>query len=269
MTFLNRVQFYIKRKLIPVGHWFTKEPQPEKWVFIAGCYNSGTTLLHDILAMHPLIGSMPDEGQLFSDVFPTGKQFGLPRLWALKPELFHLTENNGDEYSISKLKKQWALFYNDPERQILLEKTILNSARIRWLQKKIPNSYFIAVVRNGYAVAEGIRRKEHHPIDKAITQWKVSNEIMLRDLEHIQHKLFIRYEDFTTHTESVLGDICRFLNIPPIDSTTMAKKFTVHKVTSPIEDRNKSSTTRLTAAEIETIDSIAGDLLKKLGYSIK
>ena len=38
------------------GSWFGYMPTPEKWVFIVGCYNSGTTLLHDLLASHHNFG---------------------------------------------------------------------------------------------------------------------------------------------------------------------------------------------------------------------
>lgn len=267
-SFLERAGFYIKRKLIPIGYHLMKEPNPEKWVFIVGCYNSGTTLFHDTLALHPEIGSMPNEGQFFSNVLPTGRQFGLPRLWAVRPELFHITENNGDRYSASKLKRQWALFYNNPRKKVLVEKTILNSARMRWLQKNFPNSYFIAIVRNGYAVAEGIRRKEKHPLEKAIQQWKVSNEIMLQDLEFIHHKLLITYEDFTADPSKTLETICSFLEIQKLDIDLTGKEFTVHKFTAAVENQNQKSIDSLTEEEIELMNSIAGDLLKKFNYYI-
>ena len=35
---------------------------PEKWLFVVGCYNSGTTLIADALADHPQIAALPDEG---------------------------------------------------------------------------------------------------------------------------------------------------------------------------------------------------------------
>lgn len=65
-------------------------PSPNKWLFIVGCYNYGTTLLHNILASHPNIRSMPGDGQYFSNqsVFPL--VLGIDRAWALKPELFYL-----------------------------------------------------------------------------------------------------------------------------------------------------------------------------------
>ena len=36
---------------------------------------------------------------------------------------------------------------------------------MRWLQEVFPNSCFIGVVRNGFAVAEGIKRKGEKPVE--------------------------------------------------------------------------------------------------------
>ncbi len=43
------------------------EIENKKWVFIIGCYNSGTTLLNEILASHPKISGLPDEGVMLTD----------------------------------------------------------------------------------------------------------------------------------------------------------------------------------------------------------
>lgn len=42
------------------------ELKPQKWIFIVGCYNSGTTLLEKILSLHPMIGSLRDEGVMLT-----------------------------------------------------------------------------------------------------------------------------------------------------------------------------------------------------------
>ncbi|MEP7265063.1 MAG: sulfotransferase, partial [Bacteroidota bacterium] len=181
----EKLSLYLKMKLMPLAWRFMSPPQPERWIFIVGCYNSGTTLLHQLLAQHPMVGSMPNEGQFFNDVLPFGRQYGLPRLWALKPELFHLKETS-EGYDTDRLKRQWAWNYNYPHRPMLIEKTILHMARTRWLQQHFPNSYFIALYRNGYAVAEGISRKEGHSLEKSIQQWTVSNQILMDDLQYIK-----------------------------------------------------------------------------------
>ena len=57
-----------------------KELKPERWIFVVGCYKSGTTLLTKILSQHPLIGSMPNEGVAFTDALPYPEQYGWTRM---------------------------------------------------------------------------------------------------------------------------------------------------------------------------------------------
>ena len=54
---------------------------PDRWVFIIGCYNSGTTLLKGLLAEHPHIGILAGEGVKFSDALPRPEDFGWQRMW--------------------------------------------------------------------------------------------------------------------------------------------------------------------------------------------
>lgn len=245
-----------------------KEPNPEKWVFIIGCFNSGTTLLSNILALHPSIGTMPFEGQVFTDELPKPLDFGIPRLWALKPESFYLDENNEKKFNVSKIKRQWAFAYNDRNKPLLLEKTVTHGARMRWLQKNFNNSYFICMVRNGYAVAEGIKRRASHPMEKCIFQWQYSNEIMLKDMEHLNHKILISYEDLTTDTENILNKIARFLEIDSFDKKILDKNFSIQNNESKIQNMNDKSIKNLTAEEVKTINSVAGETLTKFGYEI-
>jgi hypothetical protein len=264
----NKATLLMKMKLLPLAWRFTLPPQPEKWIFIVGCYNSGTTLLHQLLSQHPMVGSMPNEGQFFNTVLPAGRDFGLPRLWALKPELFHLKETSGG-YDTDKLKRQWAWMYNHPERPLLIEKTILHMARTRWLQQHFPNSYFIALYRNGYAVAEGIHRKEGHSLEKSIQQWTVSNEMLMNDLHYIKNKISLKYEDLTLNPVDEVNRITDFLGIERLSSRVFEKEFTIHKVEGKISNRNETSFQRLNAEERSMINDIGKPMFEKLGYELK
>lgn len=245
-----------------------QEPRPEKWVFIIGCYNSGTTLLNRLLAAHPAIGSMPNEGQFYTDQLPRGAQFGLRRLWALKPDLFYLNELSDSAININKLKREWAWFYNDVNRPVLLEKTIANAARTRWLQKNFESSSFIILLRDPYAVAEGIRRKEGHSLEEAILQWKNSYELVWNDLPFLERKLVLKYEDLVADTDKSLMEIAAFLQIKAFEKSFADETFEVHKVQSKIENMNASSYKRLSPEDFKTINRIAGDLIMKLGYTL-
>ena len=143
----------------------TSKPRDKTWVFVVGCYNSGTTLLSELLGHHPDISALPDEGQFLTDQLPQDYMLGLPRMWVNREDLFRLDENGTGPDPV-RLEKEWAMRL-DCTKRVLLEKSPPNTARTRWLQANFSNAHFIGITRNPYAVAEGISRKAepHHLID--------------------------------------------------------------------------------------------------------
>lgn len=266
--FSTKLILWAKLKLKSMGHLFIAEPHPEKWVFIVGCYNSGTTLLHNLLAAHPHIGSMPNEGQFYSSQLPRGADFDLPRLWALKSNLFYLDENSATNIDAKKLRREWGFFYNHPKRKILIEKTILNAARTKWLQANFPNAYFISLFRNGYAVSEGIHRKENHSIEKASTQWSVSNEILLNDILFLKNHLQLNYEELVANPVETMKKVTGFLSIDDIDESIFRKSFQIHQVSAEIKDMNQEAIARLNNVQIESFNHIAAKVMERLNYPL-
>lgn len=266
--FLAKWKLWVKLKTKSVGYLLMREPQPEKWVFIVGCYNSGTTLLHHVLAEHPEVGSMPNEGQFYSSQLPRGADYNLPRLWALQPDLFYLNENSTPPINAVKLRREWAYFFNYPRRNILIEKTILNAARTKWLQKNFKNAYFISLFRNGYAVSEGIHRKEKHDIELAATQWAASNRILLNDLPQLNNHLQIKYEELVADPAATMKNVTSFLGIKEMDESVFSKNFKIHKVDASITDMNQASISRLDSHQVNVINQIAGDVLVSLNYPL-
>jgi hypothetical protein len=266
-SFTRKLSLYLRLRTRRWGYLLQKIPVPGKWVFIVGCYNSGTTLLHDLLAQHPMVGAMPNEGQFFTNQLMTGEKAGVRRLWAQKPDAFRM--NAGDtSIDVAKLKKQWAYFYNDPSRPVLIEKTIANAARTRWLQQNFQPAYFICLFRNGYAVAEGIHRKENHPVETAIAQWKISNEILLGDMQELNRKIQISYEDLTASPEFTMQKITAFLGLDNLPDSLFSQSYKIHEMHSSIRNMNEESIKRLTPSEIEIINSSASETLLKLGYPL-
>jgi len=249
-----------------IDGWLGPMPHPQKWVFIVGCYNSGTTLLHDMLAIHPQIGSMDREGQYYTDQLPMPRRHGFPRLWALQPDMFYLKEGDGRHINVARLKRQWGAHFDDCTRRVLLEKSPTNAARTRWLQEHFEDAHFIGIIRNGYAVAEGIHRKEGHPLDVTAVQWALSNEIMLRDFEVLREKQLIRYETLTGFFEEVLREILEFVGLKPIGSNVADRTWRIHEQVSPIRNMNQRSLEALGDKERKVIDAAAGHMLEYLGY---
>jgi hypothetical protein len=241
-------------------------PEPDAWVFIAACPDSGTTLLKELLATHPAIGTMPAEGQLLTDELITPRSIGMPRLYALLPELFRMTDDDGGDIDVERIKRQWGHRFNDSSRPVLLDDSPPNAARARWLQRHFSPASFIFLVRNGFAVSEGIRRNTGCPLDMAAEQWRRSNGFMLEDLPYLDRVYRLRYEDLSDRPAETLSGLLSFLGVDPNGLDGIERTWTIHGRTSPITNMNGESLTRLTREDRTTIERIASPLLSEFGY---
>lgn len=251
----------------------TRVPRPEKWVFVVGCYNSGTTLLAELLGAHSQIGALPTEGQYLTDQWASDHELGLSRMWVLRQDLYGLTEEDRGP-DVTRIKKEWGSRL-DTSRPVLLEKTPANAARTRWLQKHFENAHFIGILRNGYAVAEGIRRKARPPhrrdgwsLEECAFQWRRSNEVLEADSHYLRHFLWVRYENLTAEPRGELLRLLDFLGLGEDPHMHLERDWSIHERSQPIQDLNAESIARLTREEIDTIAQVAGDLLARFGYPI-
>jgi len=254
-----------------------RELKPERWIFVVGCYNSGTTLLTKILGQHPLIGSMPDEGVAFTDSLPYPEQFGWTRMWHRCIDNVRLGPNSLSPETIRRIKKQWAFWYTK-DAPILIEKSIANTARMPFLQTHFQPAYFIALVRNGYAVAEGIRRKarldrwknvqypDSYPIVLCAEQWRVTDEIIKQDSAFLRRFKQIYYEDLTTRPAQTLLEIMNFLDLPPLNTGILNRTWSIQEKKEPIVNMNERSFHRLFPPDLDIIESVAGESLKNHDY---
>lgn len=251
----------------------TPEPRPAKWVFLVGCYNSGTTLLSDLLGRHPEVSALPTEGHFITDQFTKDFEVGLPRMWAGREELFRLTEESAGPDPL-RVKKEWAIRL-DKRRPIFLEKSPPNTVRTRWFQQHFAPAYFIAIVRNGYAVAEGITRKadpkhlrDSWPIEASARQWRRSQEVLEQDAPHLRHLLWVKYEDLVHDPLHTLNIITAFIGASPFAGFDPQQAFSVHERSEAVRDLNQESIDRLTGDQIRRINAEAGDCLQRYGYNL-
>ena len=241
-----------------------KACSPKQWVFIVGCYNSGTTLLHDVIASHPAVAHLPREGQYCTDELLIPSDVGLTRVWALQPETFIPTPRNQPD--AEKIKRQWCGYMSNPLLPVFLAKSIPNAARVEWLNANFPNAHFIALIRNGYAVAEGIHRKAGQSVEIAAKQWQQSNRIMLDQLDKVERKLVLRYEDLTSKPAKTLEKVMAFLDLD-MSKLQADKQWTVHGETSKIRNMNPRSIARLSDEEKAFIEREAGEMLQAFHYN--
>ncbi len=249
----------------------TPVPRNKQWVFLVGCYNSGTTLLAELMGQHQAISALPTEGHFITDEFVKDYDVGLPRMWVGREEFFYLTEDDQGP-DPDRIKKEWGMRL-DLSRPVLLEKSPPNTAKTRWLQKHFENPYFIGIVRNGYAVAEGITRKgnpqhlaDGWPIEMSAYQWKRSNEVLEKDAKHLKHLIWISYEELTADPLATLNKLAAFLGISRFDDVDFDKSWSVHEKDEPIRNMNQESIDRLSREQIDKINEVAGDMLDHYGY---
>jgi hypothetical protein len=251
----------------------TPVPHPRAWLFLIGCYNSGTTLLASLLSNHPDIAALPDEGQFLTDQLTKDFRVGLPRMWHKREELFRLIETDTGPDPV-RIKKEWGMRL-DRSRPVLLEKSPPNTPRTRWLQANFENAHFVSIVRNGYAVAEGIVRKgkphyraEGWSISDSAQQWRRSIEIVEEDAAHLRKLIWVRYEDLARDPVPTLNRITDFVGIRPYLTEYLQSSIAVHERNESVSDLNNQSIRRLSAADIRTVNEIAADHLRRFDYPI-
>jgi hypothetical protein len=239
-----------------------------EWVFIVGCNNSGTTLIHDVLAASNGFSHMAHEGHRYTNVLRRARRRGHERVWTEYLDDLRLEETDPID-RIDRLVFDWLKEIEPPVRARILEKTPANAVRMTWLQRALPNSSFIGVVRNGYAVVEGIRRKGRKPVERGARHWARVNEIMTEDSKKLHRFLLVRYEDFVASSEDTLGRLATFLRIPVTDLRSGFDKVSREPTQSlrvSIQDMNAASMARLDPVELATIKRHAAPMLSKYGY---
>jgi len=250
----------------------TPIPKEKTWVFLVGCYNSGTTLLAELLGQHPSISALSTEGHFITDQFIKDYDIGLPRMWVEREDLFRLNEDDEGPDAL-RVKKEWAMRL-DLKKPVLLEKSPPNSAKMRWLQKHFENAHFIGIMRNGYAVSEGITRKadpkhliNSWPIEMSAYQWKRSNEVMQQDAEHLKKFMWITYEDLAGDTVETLNKITDFIGIDDFETFESDRQWSIHERDEQVRNMNDESISRLSPEQIKIINEVAGDMLDEFGYT--
>ena len=238
------------------------------WLFLLGVNNSGTTLLTRMLESHPQIRSLPHEGQRYTRALAKPGQFGAVRLWGTQMEAFRLTETDAPDIA-RRCRFDWAHAY-EHRPGVILEKSPPNTVRSRWLQAHFRPCRFIAIVRNPYAVCQGIRRRQGHDIEAAATHWARSNGCLLDDLPRLERAQLITYEALCDDPERTLDQINRLLALEsPLDAGVFGKQYDVHNINDeaqPIRNLNDHAISQLSGQEIDQIDAIVGNVARKFGY---
>lgn len=276
------------RKLLPswlrsTQHRATPTPQPvfcngaaeqSTPFFILGCVRSGTTMLRDILRMHPRLEG-PEESHFFRWADP----FGTPRysfVYRNNGDLRQSRELDGitdeeflpllesatsrrdlqDKYCTLYLHKQ-----NNPQGR-WFDKTPQNCYGLFLLQEAYPHATFIHIHRNPLNVAASLRTGKVMPVMSAIAAanyWKDS-AIMLRNFSKVypDNVYTIAYEEFTHAPETTLYNLLTHLGEDPQ---------LLHLPANYVYPERNNYAKRLTQEEQHTVLTMCEKEMRDLGYS--
>jgi hypothetical protein len=139
---------------------------------------------------------------------------------------------------------------------------------------------FIHIVRNGYAVSEGIRRKsvparwhnpeysEKYPLNLCARQWVETLETIDELKRAGVDMLEVSYEELACEPDAVLKRIFAFIGATEMKQQVGGEKWLVHGNVEPIRDMNPKSIKSLTAEEREAIRTVAAKWLDRYGYTV-
>ena len=215
---------------------------------------------------------MPHEGQRYTTTLEKAHRKRYERVWSEFIQDLRLTEADSLD-CVPRLVHDWMRVLKHPLKKVIIEKTTANAVRMRWLQKAFPNSYFIGLIRNGYAVAEGIRRKGRKSLSRGARHWNLTNKIMINDAQKIRKFIEIKYEDMVDNSEDTSKKLGEFLDIDHLMIyKAMTKTFNFSTISGqnyqPIKNLNMDSINTLSQAEMQSITEEAQEMLTFFKYTI-
>jgi hypothetical protein len=258
---------------------FKKPIVPEHWIIILSNYNSGSTLLRNILSSTNETAHLPDESVLYTKQLKRpDEEFGWQRNWVFCGDSLKIDENDNVRFNkyLKDISSVWIL---KKASKYFLEKSISNITRIGWYEKQCKSVKFIAIVRNPLASCEGMSRKSM-PVGNARTQYgkdkydmkdlalqyKVANEEIIKMQSKVNHLEFIKYEDLCKDPTGTLNNIFDYLQLDKNQFVIKNNVLDINGFKYKIQNYNDKSLQNLSSQDIKVITKINKSLITKFGY---
>ena len=276
----GRCRLYERERVRACVRIFYPSRSPEQWLFPVGCYNSGTTIIQELLAAHYDISTLPKEGVRFTDILPAPEDKGWTRMWVRCADYMEMGSEI-EPHRAARVRKDWAPWL-DGSCRIFMDKSISNVTRISWLDRNFENASFIGIVRDGYCVSEGIRRKAQpsgeaalqignlYPIEMAGEQWCATNERLLEAAKSVKRFMMIRYEDLITDPIDQLRKVWKFICLYPPHMEPLPDGLVIGRDKYHLDQNNNAeSHARLSAEDVQKLTPVIRDMQKRLGYAVR
>lgn len=247
-----------------------------KVVFIVGCPRSGTTLTQKTIESHSHCFAYQGESGMFTNqnIFRLNrKHFGL--------------EGNELRKALSKADNVVDFFDQQVRRlnkelpgEIYVDKTGHHILKLDFILRSFPNARVIHIVRDGrdsYCSALGHDGVPQRDSVLAFAKYWTNAVDTGLDAEKDQRVFHFRYEDFTRNPIPELKKIMNHIGLEAEDSQidptswaddSRARMKEFNKLQGPVTTSSiERWRTQLSSEEIADFNAIAGETLRRLGYS--
>lgn len=205
---------------------------------------SGSTILWKLLATSSQVSSLPSEGQFLPELEPIMRD----KPWVKEHRLPWDT-----------IKAAWEQHW-DQQKPVLLEKSPPNIIRTAEIVQHFKPVKFVIMVRNPYAHAEGLMRRNDWNATRAARFSMMCLGTQLENRRNLEDTLVLTYESLVADPSDACTRLQEFM--PELGALDATASFEVHSVDGvvdrPITDLNSKkieSLDRATLAEMNAVFS--------------
>ena len=242
--------------------------------------NSGSTFLKEALTTCRATWNLQHEGQRMLGFVGPSQYRKIPLIWNAEPEWRAVLTDPG-AYDWPRTRRAWYFqaFARTPEASVFYTKQPPFLLYVGELARHFPNPKFLFMVRNPYAVCEGICRNlrrsglaRGRDLPAAAARHVVHCfDSQRRNVEtHGERGVFFTYEAMCDEPEAVEAKI-RAL-VPELDDLRLRQRLLVKgHYHEPLTNMNERQIARLDAARIETFNRVfekRRDLFEHFGYEL-
>lgn len=198
------------------------------YFIMTGFPRSGTTLLENVLASHPAVMTCEETSSLLGSIFSAYK---VPTKSDPKCENINKRAMKHRDLYYENMRRN----VNKKEAQVVIDKTPIISANIKYMQKIFPNKKYIFSIRHPYDVVLSNYKQDYQPniamaaftdiyescqlYDYVMRNWF---EVFPGETEQVH---YVKYDDLVNNFEVVIRGTLKFLGVPWTDEVT---KFAEH-----------------------------------------
>lgn len=249
------------------------EASPRPPFFIVGCVRSGTTMLRDVLRLHPNL-DCPEETHFYRPSEP----FGTPayKRWVtnnktlarhramdgiLEPEFAEVVAASQTRSDLLTRYMELFLSRRPSNARRWFDKTPQNVYGAAMIAHEFPQASFVHIVRNPWDVISSLRIGKIVKVEEVVgacSYWREAVEIietLKRAYPKRVHEL--KYEDLVSATDRELQRLLSFIG-EPYDSSWFAS----YRLAPVKHDADRL----FTDAERRIVPNLCGPMMQRFGY---